>query len=369
LVIESSIDLGFARGFEYDFWDFDVCAGGVMAKDVNKAKPNPEFVFVIAGEEQTLVNAKCTEIIDRLLPQEERTTGLWVADADKVTASEVLDEVRTLPFLTKRRVVVLRNAARFLSAVGEEDESGKPAESTNREILEKYFDSPCPTGVLVMTVSSWPKNTRLAKKLPAIGTLIEVESPKGADLRRSLIAYAQDTHNKRLDYSTADLLVEIAGDDITRLKTEIDKLAAYAADEKTITAAHVEALVGHNRLFDAFKVIDSCLKKQPGPAVEQLRRMFADDKSAEYTTVGAFAYHFRRLFTAKKMLAEGVPQGVIGKQLRIWKDEQFAQLRRLSIKQIGEQLKQLAETDYQIKRGQAQPRIAIEQFVLKMAAM
>ena len=97
--------------------------------------------------------------------------------------------------------------------------------------------------------------------------------------------------------------------------------------------------------------------------------MFADDKEAEYRTVGAFAFHFRRLFTAKKMLAEGVPQGVISNQLRLWKNEQFTQLRRLTFKQIGDQLKGLAEIDYAIKRGQAQARIAIEQFVLRMVNM
>jgi DNA polymerase-3 subunit delta len=342
-----------------------------MAPKAAKTQKQNDLVIVIAGKEQTLVNAKCTEIVDRMLPVEERTTGLWVADADKVTISEVLDEVRTLPFLTKRRVVVLRNATKFLSASGDEDEGGKQAESSNREILEKYFESPCRTGTLVMTVTTWPKNTRLAKKLPEIGMLIEVESAKGPELRRQVIAYAQDSHNKRLDYGTADLLIETAGDDITRLKTEIDKLAAYATDEKAITASHVEALVGHNRLFDAFKIIDTCLEHKPGPAVERLRRMFADDKSAEYTTIGAFAYHFRKLFTAKKLLQEGCNEYEAAGKARIFynKEAQLAQLRRLTIKQIGDQLKRLAEIDYQIKTGQAQPRIAIEQFVLKMAVM
>ncbi|MGA2092980.1 MAG: DNA polymerase III subunit delta [Sedimentisphaerales bacterium] len=337
----------------------------------NQAKPARDLVIVIAGKEQTLVNAKCSEIIDRLLPPDERTTGLWVADADKVTISEVLDDLRTLPFLTKKRIVVLRNATKFLTASAEEDETGKAPESSNREILEKYFESPCRTGILIMTVTTWPKNTRLAKKLPEIGMLYEVESPKGADLRRSLIAYAQDSHNKHLDYGTADLLVETAGDDITRLKTEIDKLAAYAADEKAITSAHVEALVGHNRLFDAFKIIDTCLEHKPGPAVERLRRMFADDKSAEYSTVGAFAYHFRKLFTAKKLLLDGLNEYSAAGKAGIFynKDAQLAQLRRLSIRQIGDQLKQLAEIDHAIKTGQSQPRIAIEQFVLKMASM
>jgi DNA polymerase-3 subunit delta len=350
-----------------------------MAAKTTKTQKQNELVIVIAGKEQTLVNDKCTEIVDKLLPPEERTTGLWVADADKVTISEVLDDLRTLPFLTKRRVVVLRNATKFLTTKGPtaedaEEESDSEykkngtSESSNREILEKYFDKPCATGVLVMTVTSWPKNTRLAKKLSAIGKLIEVESPKAPELKRLLIAYAQDTYGKHLDYGTADLLVETSGDDITRLKTEIDKLATYAADEKAITAEHVEALVGYNRMYNAFAVIDACLQRKPAEAVERLRKMFAEDKNADYTTVGAFAYHFRNLFTAKKLIQEGYNEYEAAGRARIYynKESKLAQLRRLTIRQIGDQIKGLAEIDYAIKRGQAQPRIAIEQFVLRM---
>jgi DNA polymerase-3 subunit delta len=343
-----------------------------MAKAGSKARP--EFVFVVAGKEPTLVNAKCTEVIDRLIPPNEKATGLWVADADRVTVSEVLDELRTMPFLTRRRVVVLRNADRFISARGQQaegDEEEKPAESNNREILEKYFENPCPTGVLVMTVSSWPSNTRLARKLSKIGTLVEAKPPKREELPHRLIAYARDAYDKRLEYGAAELLVELAGDDITRLYTEVDKLAAYAANDKAITAGHVESLVGYNRMYNAFAVIESCLQRKTAEAVERLRKMFAEDKSADYTTVGAFAYHFRRLFNVKKMLQEGLSEYQISKKLWLGynRDAQFALLRRLSLKQIGSQIQQLAETDYAIKKGLAQPRIAMEQLVLRIAAM
>jgi len=328
-----------------------------MPKAGDKTKTKQSLVYVIAGDEPTTVNARCTELVDRLITPEEKVTGLLVADADKITITELLDELRTLPFLTKKRIVVLRNADKFISA--------------NREMLERYFENPCPTGVLVITAKEWPGNTRLAKKLPAVGTLFAIEAPKGAEIRRRLISYAQDAYSKRLDYGAAELLVELAGDDLTRLYTEIDKLATYAANEKTITTAHVESLVGYNRLFNAFAIIDACLQRKPGPAIEHLRKMFEDDKNAEYTTVGAFAFHFRKLFNAKKMMQEGLNEYEIAGKARIFynKEEQFALLRRLSLKQIGDQIQQLAETDYAIKRGQAQPRIAIEQLVLRMAAL
>jgi DNA polymerase-3 subunit delta len=328
-----------------------------MAPKTVKTQQKNVLVYVIAGDEPSLVNAKYAELIDQLIPPQERDTGLLVVDADKAIIGEIFDELRTLPFLTKRRIVALRNADKFIS--------------NNREALERYFESPCPTGILVMTVSSWPKTTRLAKKLPDIGTFEEVESPKGQDLTNRLIDYARDAHGKGLDYRTAGLLIELAGENLTRLYTEIDKLATYAAAEKAITTAHVESLIGRNREFDAFEVIESCLQRKTGPAIERLRKMLAEDKSAEYTTIGAFAFHIRRLFTAKKMLDEGCSQYDVAGKARIFynKEAHFALLKRLSLRQIGDQIQRLAETDYAIKRGLAQPRIAIEQFVLQLAAL
>ncbi len=237
-----------------------------MAKAGDKTKTKQSLVYVIAGEDPSLVNAKYLEIIDQLVPSQERDTGLLVVDADKAVIGEIFDELRTLPFLTKRRIVALRNADKFISA--------------NRESLERYFENPCPTGILVMTVSSWPGNTRLAKKLPGIGTFEEVESPKGQDLTNRLIDYARDAHSKTLDYRTVGLLIELAGENLTRIYTDIDKLATYAAAEKAITTAHVESLIRRNREFDAFEVSDSCFQRKSGPAIERLRKMFADDKAA-----------------------------------------------------------------------------------------
>ena len=314
-----------------------------------------ELVYVIAGQESSLVDAECDKLLDELLEPEQRTTGLFKADGGEVSVSEVLDDLRTLPFLTDKRVVVVRNGDKFVSE--------------NRELLEKYFDSPCPTGVLVLTVSSWPSNTKLARKLSKVGKLVKVTSPKPWQLPRRLIQYASDAHGKKLAKEAAELLIELTGDELTRLYSEIDKLAVFAEGEKAITGKHVESLIGHNRLYNAFAVIDGCLTGDVAKAVNRLRNMFAEDKSAEYTVVGAFAFHFRRMFDAKVLLEKGVRTVEIANRFRIWsnKDSFFSQLQKLSLRQLGESLQQLADTDYAIKTGRTKARVAIEQLVLKLA--
>ena len=311
-------------------------------------------IYVIAGKDQPLVSAEYTKLIDKLIEPDQRAMGLYVTD-EKAEITEVLDELSTLPFLADKRVVAVRNADKFVSA--------------HRELLEKYFDKPSPSGTLVLTVTSWPGNTKLAKKLKSAGELISVEPLKGRQLTAKLIDYTSDAYGKKLGPGSADILVELLGEDIIRLYGEIDKLATYADDEKSITVKHIEQLTGHNRLFDAFGVIDSCLAGNVASAASRLRRMFEDDKSAEYRVIGAFAFQLRRMFTAKALLEGGCNQFEAGKRAGIWhnKEAVFQRLRSISLKRLGRQLQRLAEIDYAVKRGQGQIKVEMERVVLGLA--
>jgi len=321
-----------------------------------QTKTDAKHVYVIAGGDQALAAAQCDELVGRLVEQSQRVTSLFNVDPESAAISQVLDELRTAPFLSDRRVVVVRDADSFVSK--------------NREILERYFDNPCPTGVLVLTVSKWASNTRLAKKLPQIGELIEIAKPKASQLPDYLVRYAQEKAGKRLSTDAAELLVELVGEELGRLYGEVDKLALYVGGQAAITAEQVEDLVGHNRLFNAFAVIDAIIAGDVGQAVTRLRNMFAEDRSAEYTVVGAFAYHLRRLFEAKALLEQGIrPMDVISR-LRIWnkKDDFLAQLRKVTLDQIGDYLAQLGEIDHALKTGRATAEVAVEQFLLELGS-
>jgi len=330
-----------------------------------KADPPPRLasgdagvwlIYVIAGKEQSLVSAECDKLLERLIEPQQRAVALFSADPKQVAVADVMDELRTLPFLAERRVVVVKDADKFISE--------------NRQLLENYFDNPCPTGVLILTVSSWPAGTRLAKKLQKVGKLISVAQPRPWQLPDRLIKYAFDAHNKELPHDAAELLVELTGDELGRLYSEVDKLALFADSEETITPQHVEQLIGHNRIFGAFAVIDACLAGDSAQAVDRLRNMFAEDRSAEYTVVGAFAFHFRRLFNAKMLFEKGAQPSEVATKLRIWGNKEgfFAQLRRMSLQQIGDTLQQLAQIDYAIKTGQSKAQVEIEKLALKLTA-
>jgi len=322
----------------------------------SKTKEKNEQIFIIAGKDASMLDAECQQLIKTLLKPEQKATCLFDADPNKTSACEIFDELRTLPFLAEKRVVLVKNADKFIS--------------NNREILEKYFDNPSSTGIFIMTVNSWDSRTRLSKKLPRVGKLLTVTEPKAWQLPSKLIQYANDAHSKNLTKTAAQFLVDLAGENLVQLYHEIDKLALFANKERNITIDHIASLIGHNRLYNAFNVIDAVTAGNVDKAVNRLRKMFAENKSAEYTVVGAFAYHYRRMFNAKILLQKGVPVSEIANKLRLWsnKEKFFPQLRRISLKQIGDSLSALASIDYAIKTGGTKPKIAMEKFVYKLTA-
>ncbi|HIJ69981.1 MAG TPA: DNA polymerase III subunit delta [Planctomycetes bacterium] len=327
-----------------------------MAAKAKKTKQHAKSVCVVCGKDEFLVANRCEALVDELLTPEQRPMCLYQPRADEVAAADVFDELRTLPFLADRRVVLIRDADKFVSA--------------NRGILEKYFDDPSPTGVLILTVASWPGNTKLAKKLPKVGELVKVTDIARRSLAGYVAGYTRDKHGKTFAPGAAQLLVELAGDEPGRLCSEADKLAMYVGDEKNVTVKDVEALTGRNRMFNAFAVIDAVTEGNVAAAVGRLRNMFASDKQAEYKVVGAFAYHFRRMFKAAAMLDKGANRNQVARQLGLWHnvDGFFGQISRISLKGIGCVLTRLARIDYLTKTGQADVKIAVEQLILSLTA-
>jgi len=314
-----------------------------------------ERIYVIAGKDESLVGARCQELLDELLEPEQRMTGLFSVDGDEAAIAEVLDELRTTPFLTDQRVVAIRGADGFVSK--------------HREILEKYFEKPASTGILVLTVSSWDARTRLSKMLPKVGELIELTPPPRWKLPEHLVQHAAGKHKVKLNRDAAEMLVELIGEEPAQLYNEVEKLVLFARGEPVIRMDHVVALTGHQHIYGAFEVIDAMIGGHVGQAVSRLRNMFEEDKSAEYTAVGAFAFHLRRMFQAKVLLDKRINPDAIAKQLRIWgnKDRFFAQLRQIALSQIALLLEELAAIDHATKTGQGQAPTLIEQLVLKLA--
>lgn len=329
-----------------------------MAKKKSAQSDQPCGFYVIFGEDAFLVSKECEKLVDALLDDEQRAMALYEAKADNAQIADVLDELRTLPFLAPKRVVLIKGAEPFVKA--------------NAAQLENYLDDPSPTGVLILTVTSWDKRLRLHKKVQQAGRLIELQKMYSNQMPAYIAAYAQETYGLRLDSQCSRLLVELVGDDPGRLCREMDKLVVFVAPRKTINHQDIEQSVGKNRMFDAFGVIDAINTGRIAPALERLRNMFQADKNADYTVVGAFGFHFRRLFRVKALIQQGTaPQqaatksGVFGFHQRAF----LQQVSQLTLPQIAQIMAELGQIDFGIKTGQTTAPVAMERLIMNVFLM
>ncbi|MCK5270121.1 MAG: hypothetical protein KAJ46_05020 [Sedimentisphaerales bacterium] len=131
-----------------------------MAKKIQQQDNEKIYpVYVIYGKDRRRTIDVLGGIVEKVLGGADPQMALNAYDGTEANIAEVLVDLRTLPFLSERRVVVVKDADAFISEY--------------RDELEKYLDKPSASGVLVMTTESFPANTRLAKKARQVGQVFE----------------------------------------------------------------------------------------------------------------------------------------------------------------------------------------------------
>ena len=330
----------------------------MVARPRQTLKDQPIYpIYVIHGKDRRMSADKLDEILEEVLKDCDRQVSLSSYDADQVDLPEVLDGLRTIPFLSPRRVILIRDAEDFISE--------------HRQNLEKYLENPSPTGVLILVAQSFPKTTRLAKRTLDIGMIHSCEPVKAYALPGYVANYARKKFDLRLNTPAAELLVQLAGEDTGLLCSEVDKLAAYVSDPKNqrneITPEDVAALIGHNRQYNVFNVIDAMTTGDTSGALNQLDAMLRQDRDAQFKAVGAFAWHFRRLYQAKLLQQQGVRDGEITSKMRIWPHPEafIKQVNLLKIKEIGDCLQHLTKIDHAAKTGAGTVKGGLEKMIVQ----
>ena len=193
----------------------------------------PKRVYAVFGEDVYLRRESIVSVIRATLGTGSDDFAVSRFPGESASLSDVLDEVRTLPFLAKARVAIVENADPFVTA--------------NRKGLEDYTERPSQSGVLILSVKSWPSNTKLAKILERVGLSIDCKTPSTKELPRWLISLAKTSSSVVLEPPAAELLVSLIGPEVGTLAMEVEKLAVYVGLKKKITEDDVLKIVGAGR--------------------------------------------------------------------------------------------------------------------------
>lgn len=301
------------------------------------AEQPPKCIYVIHGSDTFLRDQYRAQIADDVLGDADPQLCVSRYEATAELA-DVLDDLRTLPFLAPRRLVIVDDADAFVTA--------------NRQALESYLDAPSSTGSLLLCVKSFPANTRLAKKVAAVGVKADCSPPAPRDVP-SWIRRRAAQAERTIDDRAADLIAQWLGADLGRINSEIDKLALYTEGREAITVADVSAVVVATAGVSPWALTDALVAADAAAALKILEGLLTQ-AGEEYRVLGLVGWHLRRVLKAKQMQASGGREGDIFKSIRVFGPGQgpFRRLlQRRSWKQVNRDFRELIRTDLAMKTG------------------
>src|SRR6266851_5660855 len=314
---------------------------------LEKGKTIPAILLL--GEEAYLRDSCRAHLIERFVAETSRTWAVSRYSADRGETQTALDQAQTMAMLSPQQVV-------FDEAVAQ---------------LNAYLEDPAPFTVLVLEARGLDQRMKLGKLLAENTLVVECGLGENAEERQAAAVTLARVIGKEqgveFEKGAAEDLAEFVAADLMRLKTEIDKLATYAAEKKVIGRADVSALVISEKTTTVWELADLLASRQPKKALEFLDRLLRDGEEP-LSLLGAMAWMYRKLIEASEVQA--ATNGWQAARALGMRPEQaelaLQNARKISKPRLLAGLHALRNADDRLKGSGAEPRTVMEFLVTQL---
>ena len=265
-----------------------------IRKQIAGGKVGP--LYLILGGDETAKAGLAAEFLD-LVESELRAFNVDRLYGGETTGAAVVDAARTLPMMVPRRVVLLVHAERLLNPKKESE-----ASSRDLKVLEAYVKAPVDSACLVLVAEGVDKRRSLSKLLLSKAAVVECTGPADAAEAARWVRDRVAEEGMTIDARAARLVADRAGPDISRLRSDVDRLVLYAAGNKAITEADVKAVVGAAVSQDDWGVTKAIERGAIGDALRELALMM-DGGAVPYMILGQLAWFVRAKMPATRVTA------------------------------------------------------------------
>jgi DNA polymerase III subunit delta len=260
-----------------------------------KAKTIPAILLL--GEEAYLRNLCRELLIQKNVPEAARSWAVSRYSAGRGETQAALDQAQTMAMLSPLQVVFLEDAE-TIEALGEKNREQTVAS------LTAYLENPSPFTTLVLEAARIDQRMKLGKILAEKALVVECGLGEDPDQRQlAAVAVArQIAKDEKVEFEpgAAEDLAEFVAADLMRLKTEIGKLATYAAQKKLIRRQDVSALVIAEKTTTVWELAGMLASRQGKEALEFLERLLRDGEEP-LPMLGAILWMYRKVIEASEV--------------------------------------------------------------------
>lgn len=272
----------------------------------------------------------------------------------------------TLPFLSERRFIEVRDCAMLLAGKAKEYD-----EDSAVKRLDEYFSHLPDTACIVFFVRGKADGRKKFYQVLKKKAVIVAFDPLDDKELAQWIAKELKKAGKKIAVSTCQRLWFSAGRDLTLLENEIGKLIAYTGDQEEVTEEDIQAVCIKSTEYKIYDMADTLLSGQGVKAFEMLDALLREGEE-RLMLLSLLGRQCRQLRYARAMAAAGAQQGEIAGKIGI---PPFAVKRTLetarkySPAQLAEMASLCLETEYQVKSGQLMDAGALERVMLQILSL
>ncbi len=317
------------------------------------------MIIFLYGKDNYRLREKMDEIVAQY--KKKHRSGLNIVFfGEKSSFGELYDEVRQVSMFDEKRLLVVPNAA--------SNEKLKKEIITNVESLVGTDNI-----ILLFEEGEVKKNDKL---LTFFSGKAE-EAPKEVICQefkplteKKLLSWIEKKFKKsgvEVEKEAIHLLSRAGGEDLWRIKNEIDKLSLY---KKKIKKEDVESLVNIGVETNIFKTIDALAQKDQKGAALYLYDHLRKGDNPHYI-FAMIAYQFRNLLTVGDLLRQDLSYEETRKRSKLHPyvfRKTYRQAKLFSYERLVDLYERLFEIDLKTKTGQIDPVLALHMFLFELSS-
>ncbi|MYG39506.1 MAG: DNA polymerase III subunit delta [Nitrospira sp. SB0677_bin_15] len=312
---------------------------------------NKTRLFLILGEEDCLRDQAIETIrTHRASRSQDKNAGDGKSDAgdfscdvlygDDANAQEILARVQEVPFFSTHQVVLLKWADKLPARDG--------------EALIPYFSAPSDSTTLIVSAGKLDGRLKWVQALKKQAVVVNC-APLYDNQRLGWVRQEAGRLGIRLDAEAVGLLKELAGEGLSVVRRELEKLALYVSTKGTVTAHDVVAVQGAEPGASVFDLSGAVIHGRVAQALLIVEKNL-EAGEAPLRILGALLWQYRRLWKAKDGLNRRVSEAAVAKSLGITtfrQGEFFAIVKRVPLRHFPEAFHAFSVTDRALKGAAA----------------
>ncbi len=305
-----------------------------ILKDIKARKFAP--LYYLMGEEPYFID-KVTEAIENgVLNDGEKSFNQTVFYGGEISVNQLLDEVYRAPMMSPYLVVIVKEAQHL----------------KKMEELERYFEKPIPSTILVLAVKD--KKIDKRKKIYALLTKNAVVLETKRIYENQVPAWIEQ-YLGSLSFSATpaaiQMMAEYLGNEISVITNEIEKLLLNKVGGEKITIEDVEKNIGISKDYNIFELQKSLSFKDVEKSIRILNYFGSNEKGNPLIfSLSTLHNYFTTLY--QMQFKRGSSDKDLMSEYRLWPEvfKQYkAALKNFSLERNESILLKIAETDLRSK--------------------